>query len=106
MSWPRMPTAPISTGSGTTPATQTGAPPAATSIPTRPRTTNPVMSGTMTPLEAALDEIDLRDSNASAATLTAVTELAIEIAREGREGRRIGTLFTVGAETQVMQHSS
>jgi diadenylate cyclase len=59
----------------------------------------------MTPLEAILDEIDLRDSNASPATLTAVTDLAIEIAREGREGRRIGTLFTVGAETQVLERS-
>jgi DNA integrity scanning protein DisA with diadenylate cyclase activity len=63
------------------------------------------MPGTPTPLEAILEEIDLRDSNASPATLTAVTDLAIEIAREGREGRRIGTLFTVGAETQVLQHS-
>ena len=63
------------------------------------------MPGTVTPLEAILDEIDLRDSHASPATLTAVTDLAIEIAREGREGRRIGTLFTVGAETQVLRHS-
>jgi DNA integrity scanning protein DisA with diadenylate cyclase activity len=59
----------------------------------------------MTPLQAILDDIDLRNSNASPATLTVVTDLAIEIAREGREGRRIGTLFTVGAETQVLQHS-
>jgi diadenylate cyclase len=58
----------------------------------------------MTPLQTILDDINLRDSNASPATLTAVTDLAIEIAREGREGRRIGTLFTVGAETQVLQH--
>ena len=63
------------------------------------------MTETMTPLQAILDEIDLRDSNASPTTLTAVTDLAIEIAREGREGRRIGTLFTVGAEIQVLQHS-
>jgi diadenylate cyclase len=28
--------------------------------------------------------------------LDPVVQLAIEIAREGREGRRIGTLFTVG----------
>ena len=31
--------------------------------------------------------------------------LGIQIAREGREGRRIGTLFTVGAETEVLQRS-
>jgi DNA integrity scanning protein DisA with diadenylate cyclase activity len=34
-----------------------------------------------------------------------VTELAIEIAREGREGRRVGTIFTVGAEDDVLAQS-
>jgi DNA integrity scanning protein DisA with diadenylate cyclase activity len=37
--------------------------------------------------------------------LDSVLELAIEIAREGREGRRIGTLFTVGFVDSVMCHS-
>ena len=55
-----------------------------------------------TPLHAALNQIDLEASGAGVATLNAVTELAIEIAREGREGRKIGTLFTVGAQTQVL----
>ena len=32
-------------------------------------------------------------------------DLAIEIAREGREGRRIGTLFALGAAKAVLQHS-
>jgi diadenylate cyclase len=32
-------------------------------------------------------------------------ELAVEIAREGREGRRIGTLFTLGDEAAVMSKS-
>jgi hypothetical protein len=41
---------------------------------------------TDTPLQAALREIDLDRSGASFETLLAVTELAIEIAREGREG--------------------
>jgi len=59
----------------------------------------------MTPLQTILDDIDLHGSNASPATLAAVTDLAIEIAREGREGRSIGILFTVGAETHVLQHS-
>src|SRR5690348_5456892 len=63
------------------------------------------MASEMTPLEVVLDEIDLRASNTSLATLTTVTELAIEIAREGREGRKIGTLFTVGAEEAVFRHS-
>ena len=31
--------------------------------------------------------------------------LAIEIAREGREGRRIGTLFTLGSPEAVLQNS-
>jgi diadenylate cyclase len=34
-----------------------------------------------------------------------VIELAVEIAREGREGRRIGTLFTIGDAEQVLEHS-
>jgi len=32
-------------------------------------------------------------------------ELAVEIAREGREGRRIGTLFTLGDEVAVLEKS-
>jgi diadenylate cyclase len=31
--------------------------------------------------------------------------LAVEIAREGREGRKIGTLFTIGDAEQVLTHS-
>lgn len=37
--------------------------------------------------------------------LEATLELAIEIAREGREGRRIGTLFTVGYADAVLRCS-
>jgi len=32
-------------------------------------------------------------------------QLAVEIAREGREGRRIGTLFTLGDEAAVLERS-
>jgi DNA integrity scanning protein DisA with diadenylate cyclase activity len=32
-------------------------------------------------------------------------ELAIEIAREGREGRRVGTVFTLGDEEAVLARS-
>jgi diadenylate cyclase len=39
------------------------------------------------------------------ALLEAVIELAVEIAREGREGRRIGTLFTLGDEQTVLAKS-
>jgi DNA integrity scanning protein DisA with diadenylate cyclase activity len=37
--------------------------------------------------------------------LESLIELAVEIAREGREGRRIGTLFTLGDEEAVMERS-
>ena len=57
------------------------------------------------PLTAALDDIALAGSMTSIEVLQSVTELAIEIAREGREGRRVGTLFTVGAEEAVLRHS-
>ena len=38
-------------------------------------------------------------------TLESLLELAVEIAREGREGRRIGTLFTFGDEEAVLAKS-
>src|SRR6266481_1906951 len=37
--------------------------------------------------------------------LEPLIELAVEIAREGREGRRIGTLFTLGDENAVLAKS-
>ena len=37
--------------------------------------------------------------------LRPLIELAVEIAREGREGRRIGTLFTFGDADAVLKHS-
>jgi DNA integrity scanning protein DisA with diadenylate cyclase activity len=41
----------------------------------------------------------------SPAVLRSVFELAIELAREGREGRKIGTIFTVGDHEHVQEHS-
>jgi diadenylate cyclase len=38
-------------------------------------------------------------------TLEQVIELAVELAREGREGRKIGTLFTVGDVDEVLGRS-
>jgi diadenylate cyclase len=38
-------------------------------------------------------------------TLEEVLQLAVEIAREGREGRKIGTLFVVGDVDEVLDHS-
>src|ERR1051326_4167895 len=37
--------------------------------------------------------------------LETLIELVVEIAREGREGRRIGTLFTLGDEQAVLAKS-
>lgn len=39
------------------------------------------------------------------ATLEEVVQLAVELAREGREGRKIGTLFTVGDAEAVLARS-
>ena len=44
-------------------------------------------------------------SNCPEEILEPLLELAIEIAREGREGRRIGTLFTIGDAEAVMAWS-
>jgi diadenylate cyclase len=68
------------------------------SAPTQPVTNS-------TPLRAVLDQIDLQSCRATLNTLEAVSDLAIEIAREGREGRRVGTIFTVGAEKAVLKRS-
>jgi DNA integrity scanning protein DisA with diadenylate cyclase activity len=58
-----------------------------------------------TPLQTALDDLDLGASSTNSSTIQSVVDLAIEIAREGREGRKIGTLFTVGAEHDVLTRS-
>ena len=42
--------------------------------------------------------------NVSPTVLKYVLELCVELAREGREGRKIGTLFTVGDEEQVLKY--
>ena len=44
-------------------------------------------------------------SNCREEVLGPLLELAVEIAREGREGRRIGTLFTIGDAEAVMAWS-
>jgi len=42
--------------------------------------------------------------SASAKVLQSVLELSVELAREGREGRKVGTIFTVGDEGHVLRH--
>jgi DNA integrity scanning protein DisA with diadenylate cyclase activity len=54
---------------------------------------------------AALKALCTRIPWCEPTVLESVLELALEIAREGREGRRIGTLFTVGKADDVLAAS-
>jgi len=38
-------------------------------------------------------------------TLKTVVDLAVEIGREGREGKRVGTMFVVGSDRNVLAHA-
>ena len=53
----------------------------------------------------SLDKICAEERFVNPKVLRSVIELAIEIAREGREGRKIGTMFVVGDEDQVLDAS-
>jgi diadenylate cyclase len=61
--------------------------------------------------QTKLDEIfgpvcdSARCSETRKRTLEEVVELAVELAREGREGRKIGTLFVVGDVERVLDRS-
>jgi diadenylate cyclase len=54
---------------------------------------------------SVLDEICSQNKQVNRLVLRSLIELAIEIAREGREGRKIGTLFILGDEHKVLQYS-
>jgi len=41
----------------------------------------------------------------STVVLQSVLELAVELARQGREGKKIGTIFTIGDESNVLKYS-
>jgi diadenylate cyclase len=51
------------------------------------------------------DEICSERRGVNTAVLEQVVALAVEIAREGREGRKIGTLFVVGDSERVLKGS-
>ncbi|MDX1618437.1 MAG: diadenylate cyclase, partial [Balneolaceae bacterium] len=51
------------------------------------------------------DEEYFQKRGVNARVLEQVTLLAIELAREGREGRKIGTLFVVSDSDEVLKHS-
>jgi len=57
------------------------------------------------PLAHLLDEVCSERRGVNNRTLRRVVNLAVEIAREGREGRKIGTLFVVGDSEAVLEHS-
>jgi diadenylate cyclase len=57
------------------------------------------------PLANLLDEVCSESRGVNNRTLRKVVNLAVEIAREGREGRKIGTLFVVGDTEAVLKHS-
>jgi hypothetical protein len=57
------------------------------------------------PLADLLDEVCSERRGVNNRTLRRVVNLAVEIAREGREGRKIGTLFVVGDSEGVLKHS-
>jgi diadenylate cyclase len=52
-----------------------------------------------------LGELCSKERNVNPKVLRSTIELAIQISREGREGRKIGTLFTVGDEYHVLASS-
>ncbi len=54
---------------------------------------------------ALFRELCSRRRGVSQEVLTQTIALAVEIAREGREGRKIGTLFVVGDSGEVMKKS-
>ena len=54
---------------------------------------------------ALFRELCSRRRGVNREVLTQTISLAVEIAREGREGRKIGTLFVVGDSGEVMEHS-
>jgi len=49
--------------------------------------------------------IDESSERVSAATLKAILSLALEIGREGREGKKVGTAFIVGDTKEVLKRS-
>jgi diadenylate cyclase len=59
----------------------------------------------MDKLQNILEDICCNQCNVDPKILEQVIVLAVEIAREGREGRKIGTMFTVGDADAVVQQS-
>jgi diadenylate cyclase len=56
-------------------------------------------------VEHTLDRLCQQRPFVNRRTIGAVMSLALEIAREGREGRRIGTMFVVGDSQATVRHA-
>lgn len=56
-------------------------------------------------LDRAFEMICRTDRTMSPGTLKQVLSLAVELAREGREGRKVGTIFVVGDSGAVLEQS-
>jgi len=65
----------------------------------------PVARRPRTRLPDPIEEVCSERRGVNVGTLKRVVELAVEIAREGREGRKIGTLFVVGDCDAVLESS-
>lgn len=59
----------------------------------------------MNRLQQLLDEICCQQCEVDPAVLETVIVLAVQIAREGREGRKVGTIFTIGDAEAVLAQS-
>jgi hypothetical protein len=78
-------------------------------------TPRPVASGSaascgmMAPMEESrsgfFDDITYRATGPERTAVSSLLEHAIEIAREGHAGRKIGTIFTIGDEHEVLRRS-
>ncbi len=60
---------------------------------------------TLSRFSIRLSKICSEERNVNPQVLKSIIELAIEIAREGREGRKIGTMFIAGDEMNVLASS-
>jgi len=51
-------------------------------------------------------DLQMLESSVPLKTIKAVVDLAVDIGREGREGKAVGTLFVVGDTRKVVEHAS
>jgi DNA integrity scanning protein DisA with diadenylate cyclase activity len=59
----------------------------------------------MAKMKLPFENVCRKQTRVEPSVLASVLEVAVQIAREGREGRRVGTLFSVGDERAVLSRS-